>query len=415
MEDFTTYTKVDPLGVIITHTATQVRWSGLGHAMVVYVYKDKGANHFNGNFIHYLTFQVNNATNAGQAAHWVLANAIGGFTALKNNNDNLISLQAYKVAAPSPLWRMELSEVYGGSVYSSSYYGFSTGTPYYLKIVRDESAGTYGTLYCYIYSDAARTNLLATLSRVLHSKEDFQYVYCCQSYNNPLYNDTNYINGFTDSLDLLVPGTVTTDAASDTESATATLNGTLDDDGGEVCACGFEWGETTAYGNTTSTQSKNTGGSFAQAITGLSPKTTYHYRAIATNSAGTSYGSDRTFTTLAAEPSATTDPATGVEQTTVTMNGTLDDDGGEACDCGFEYGETTDYGSTTATESKNTGETFAQEVRGLKGGTVYHFRAIATNTGGTGHGVDKTFHTEALSAEAHQALGKGYPLSRAEL
>lgn len=78
----------------------------------------------------------------------------------------------------------------------------------------------------------------------------------------------------------------------------ATLNGTLVDDGGEACNCGFEWGETTAYGNTTPTQSRTTGQTFAQGITGLLDGIVYHFRAFATNSAGTAYGADRTFTTL---------------------------------------------------------------------------------------------------------------------
>lgn len=114
-------------------------------------------------------------------------------------------------------------------------------------------------------------------------------------------------------------------------------------------------------------------------------------------------------------PEVTTNPSSSVGQTTATLNGTLDDDGEETCDCGFEYGETTDYGTTTATQRKETGETFSQEVRGLLPGRVYHFRAVATNSAGTSYGADRTFHTEALSAEAHQALGKSYPLARAEL
>lgn len=88
----------------------------------------------------------------------------------------------------------------------------------------------------------------------------------------------------------------------------ATLNGTLDDDGGEACDCGFEWGETVAYGNTTATQSKTTGLTFAKVITGLLPATTYHFRAFATNSADTVYGADRSFTTLTpVEPAASLD------------------------------------------------------------------------------------------------------------
>ncbi|GAJ11488.1 unnamed protein product, partial [marine sediment metagenome] len=95
--------------------------------------------------------------------------------------------------------------------------------------------------------------------------------------------------------------------------------------------------------------------------------------------------------TTTAAPSVSTNPASAVSQTTATLNGALDDDGGEACDCSFEYGETTDYGATTATQSKTTGQTFSQEVFGLKGGTVYHFRAKATNSVGTSYGTDRTF------------------------
>lgn len=90
--------------------------------------------------------------------------------------------------------------------------------------------------------------------------------------------------------------------------AKATLNGTLDDDGGEACDCGFEWGETVAYGNTTATQSKTTGLTFAKTITGLDSAKTYHFRAFATNSVDTAYGEDRTFTTKTpVQPAASLD------------------------------------------------------------------------------------------------------------
>ncbi len=94
-----------------------------------------------------------------------------------------------------------------------------------------------------------------------------------------------------------VEPTVTTDPATDVEHETATLNATLVDDGGEICDCVFLWGETEFYGNVTPTQSKVTGQSFSQAIGGLSPNTTYHFRALAENSAGQGAGADRTFTT----------------------------------------------------------------------------------------------------------------------
>jgi len=188
---------------------------------------------------------------------------------------------------------------------------------------------------------------------------------------------------------------VTTDPAISIVATTVTLNGSLDDDGGEACDCGFEWGETIAYGNTTLTQSRITGQTFAQTITGLNPNKTYHFRAFATNAAGTSYGSDRTFKTLTALPIVTTNPATELGAISATLNGTLDDDGEEACDCGFQWGLDIGYGNFTSTEKKRTSETFLQVMERLQPGTIYHFRAFASSSQGTGYGADRAFRTEA--------------------
>jgi hypothetical protein len=90
-------------------------------------------------------------------------------------------------------------------------------------------------------------------------------------------------------------------------------------------------------------------------------------------------------------PTVTTSPASSVGQTTATLNGILVDDGGEACACGFEWGGTEEYGTTTPTESKNTSETFEQVISGLTPGKHYHFRALATNSAGTSYGSDRGF------------------------
>ncbi|GAH32958.1 unnamed protein product, partial [marine sediment metagenome] len=176
-------------------------------------------------------------------------------------------------------------------------------------------------------------------------------------------------------IPVVVP-TVSTDPATDITPTSTTLNGNLDDDGGEACGCGFEWGETPAYGNTTPTESKTTGQTFSQGISGLLPGHTYHFRAFATNSEGTSYGADRSFTTLVAIPTLTTNPATSVGANSSTLNGTLDDDGGEACQVRFQYGLTDAYGTDTAWQpGKVTGNTFEQVISGLLPNNTYHFRA----------------------------------------
>jgi len=63
----------------------------------------------------------------------------------------------------------------------------------------------------------------------------------------------------------------------------------------------FEWGTTTAYGN--STTQTSTGSGFDNVpgnavITGLLPDTVYHYRMVAENSGGTTLGTDNSFRTL---------------------------------------------------------------------------------------------------------------------
>ncbi len=85
----------------------------------------------------------------------------------------------------------------------------------------------------------------------------------------------------------------------------------------------------------------------------------------------------------------TTQQATLVTSTSATLNGYLNADGNEACTCGFDYGETTAYGtSVNADGTYTTGQTFLKAISGLVSGTTYHFRAKATNTAGTVYGND---------------------------
>ncbi|KKN50482.1 hypothetical protein LCGC14_0632070 [marine sediment metagenome] len=76
-----------------------------------------------------------------------------------------------------------------------------------------------------------------------------------------------------------------------------------------------------------------------------------------------------------------------------TLHGTLNSDEGEAADCGFEYGLTDGYGTSTPTQSRVTGQTFSQVLTGLLSNTLYHFRSVGTHSGGAGYGYDATFKT----------------------
>jgi hypothetical protein len=98
---------------------------------------------------------------------------------------------------------------------------------------------------------------------------------------------------------------------------------------------------------------------------------------------------------------------------TVTLNGTLIDDGGPPCDCGFEYGPTIAYGTVTPTTSHTSGDTFSFAIIGIAPG-IYHYRALATNTVGTSNGLDTTFIiTAPIPATVKRNLA--YPLGRYQI
>lgn len=92
---------------------------------------------------------------------------------------------------------------------------------------------------------------------------------------------------------------VTTGEASRITSSTARLDGRLVAMGSETTYW-FDLGPTAAYGETTTPTYagvETTPRTVVEALVGLPQATTMHYRLVATNASGTSYGEDRTFTT----------------------------------------------------------------------------------------------------------------------
>lgn len=87
----------------------------------------------------------------------------------------------------------------------------------------------------------------------------------------------------------------------------------------------FDYGLTSAYGYSTTAATLPAGASYQQvstALTSLAPSTTYHFRVVATNDAGTASGVDQTFTTSASPPPPPT-PTTTASSTTPTPPPTL--------------------------------------------------------------------------------------------
>jgi len=217
-------------------------------------------------------------------------------------------------------------------------------------------------------------------------------------YGNDMTASTNACTSF-------VP-TLTTQAASLITKTTTTLNGNITGTGGQnVTLRGFEVGQDTNYGIPVyETGSFNTGAYTKVMVAGLSCGTTYHYRSYAKNRVGNGYGNDQTFTTSSCTttvtvPALTTQGATAISTTGVTLTGTITSIGGANITTrGFNYGTTTSYGTDTIENgSFNNIGAFTKTLTNLVCGTTYHFRGYATNSAGTGYGIDRTFTTNTCT------------------
>lgn len=303
-ENFLTFQVVDP-NSRFTITSSRVTFTDMRAGDdATYVYLDKGAAFFDSSFVQPLTISITSSEQGGAINHlWALTNDIDDFRGLVGASKDFLTLQLSHPQSPNET-QLHLREVDGGTEYNSAKYVITEGTVYYLKITRDESMGTHGTLYCYIYSNAARTTPLATRSITLHSsKKDFRYVFGVMS-EDATVAITKKISGYSEDLGLGETGggsgegggvapQVTTGDLSSIGATTATGNGYIFSEGlASVTEHGHCWSTTV---DPTTADSKTTLGAgsiglFSSPITGLTPGIRYYHRAYATNSFGTSYG-----------------------------------------------------------------------------------------------------------------------------
>ena len=183
--------------------------------------------------------------------------------------------------------------------------------------------------------------------------------------------------------------TVTTADVSSILTTSATSGGNVTSDGGSaVTARGVVWSTSTAptITLTTKTIDGSGPGTFVSSITSLTAGKTYYVRAYATNSIGTSYGSELSFSAVALPASVTTRSISNITATTATSGGNVTSEGGGSVTArGVVWG--TSSGPTIALATKTTDGTgfgvFTSSLTSLKPATTYYFRAYATNSSGT--------------------------------
>jgi uncharacterized protein (TIGR02145 family) len=213
-------------------------------------------------------------------------------------------------------------------------------------------------------------------------------------------NNTAYGNEIIFTTLPQIPVLTTTSATGITRN-TALSGGNISSNGGAaVIASGACW--STSHGPTTAgsyTTDGSASGSYVSSLSGLAPGTLYYIRAYATNSVGTAYGNEVSFTTNPIIlPTISTVAATSVTSATASSGGNITDDGGGTITVRGVCWATTaspTIGNSKTTNGTGTGS-FTSNITGLQPGTAYHVRAYATNSAGTAYGNDLIFNTPAV-------------------
>jgi DNA-binding beta-propeller fold protein YncE len=215
------------------------------------------------------------------------------------------------------------------------------------------------------------------------------------------------------------PPSATTGGVSSVTRTGATLAGTVNPEGSgpssDTTWC-FQYGTDTTYASGIAGAPGNAGQGTSPvdvtaALNGLAPHTTYHYRLVAVNNVNTTGrstacntsggyeidGEDQVFTTVALAPAVSTGEVAGVTATTAILDGSVVPQGVDAR-YHFEYGTTTSYGASVPVPNgdagtSTTGQPVTEDISGLAPSTTYHYRVVATSSGGTTYGWDQTFTT----------------------
>jgi hypothetical protein len=202
-------------------------------------------------------------------------------------------------------------------------------------------------------------------------------------------------NGCTKSSDA---PSLTTIVATELTTISATSGGNVTSDGGEsVTARGVVWGTATMPTIANSKTTDGTGkGSFTSSITALTPNTMYYLRAYGTNSIGTTYGNEISFTTAQiGAATLTTDTVTAITSTTAVSGGNITADGGAAITSrGVCWNTSTNptIANNKTIDGDGTG-VFVSNLTDLVAATTYYIKSYAINSADTAYGNERTFMT----------------------
>jgi hypothetical protein len=190
------------------------------------------------------------------------------------------------------------------------------------------------------------------------------------------------------------PVTLTTTALSSITALTASSGGNITSSGSSsITARGVCWNTSTGPTTANNKTSDGTGlGSYISSLAGLTAGTTYYVRAYATNSFGTAYGNEISFTSATPATLTTTD-ISSITATTASSGGNITSSGSSSITArGVCWSTST--GPTTANNKTSDGTgtgSFTSALINLTAATTYYVRAYATSSAGTAYGNEISF------------------------
>jgi uncharacterized protein (TIGR02145 family) len=210
---------------------------------------------------------------------------------------------------------------------------------------------------------------------------------------------TSYGSQVTFTTEITKPRVTTTVLSAITDSSAVSGGYVTSTGGATVTARGVCYGTSPnpAVGVNDTTRNGTGAGAFVSTMKNLQPNTPYYVRAYATNSAGTGYGVQRSFTTQIGLPKVTTATITAITETTATGGGNVTSNGGAPVTargiCWSLTQNPTIYDDIT-TDGSGTGS-FVSSMTSLQPNKTYYVRAYASNSKGTGYGNQVSFITSA--------------------
>ncbi|HBE40763.1 MAG TPA: hypothetical protein DDW27_06085 [Bacteroidales bacterium] len=200
--------------------------------------------------------------------------------------------------------------------------------------------------------------------------------------------------------------TLTTAGVTGITLNSAVSGGTITSDGGEeILEKGVCWSTSQSPTITDPKTMDGIGsGNFSSNLVGLAEGTPYYVRAYATNSVGTGYGNEVTFTTNQITGAVvTTTAVASVTSTSAESGGNVTDAGGGVITARGVCWSTSQ--NPTIADNKTTNGTttgiYTSTLTGLSSGVTYFYRAYATNSSGTTYGQQLQFITPVTDIEGN--------------